>query len=255
MPTNNYDTVAVKRAREFANKENLCHAYVEKPAMYSLLPDLQGKKVLCIGCGTGEECIELLSRGASVWGIDSSKASITYAREHAPQAHFEVADMDTDLGSVGAKGPFDLVYASLAVHYSDNITKLFNQIHRMLVPHGQFLFSVCHPVKWSAESHRDPHDHNKKSFIMGYERDGENARVYGNYLEEQRLSQTFPDGLKVDYWMRTPSSYFKLLTTNGFKVLEFAEPSPLPAVKAIDPTFWEINHKLPQWIIFLATAD
>jgi len=69
-PPHEYDSFAEKRAQEFASGKNLVHAYIEKPAMYALLPNLEDKTVLCIGCGTGEECVEFKSRGAQVNGVD-----------------------------------------------------------------------------------------------------------------------------------------------------------------------------------------
>ena len=36
-------------------KESIYHSYYEKPAMYNALPNLKGKKVLSLGCGSGED--------------------------------------------------------------------------------------------------------------------------------------------------------------------------------------------------------
>ena len=49
------------RLRERAvNANNL----FEIPAMMALLPDLAGKRMLDLGCGTGERCAEYARRGA-----------------------------------------------------------------------------------------------------------------------------------------------------------------------------------------------
>ena len=37
----------------------------EKPALFSLAPDLQGKAVLDLGCGYGENCAEFKALGAA----------------------------------------------------------------------------------------------------------------------------------------------------------------------------------------------
>lgn len=37
----------------------------EKPALFSLAPDLTGKAVLDLGCGYGENCAEFKARGAT----------------------------------------------------------------------------------------------------------------------------------------------------------------------------------------------
>ena len=54
-------------------KEN-ANILFEKPALFSLLPDLKGKRILDLGCGYGENCMEFVKMGASkVVGIDISK--------------------------------------------------------------------------------------------------------------------------------------------------------------------------------------
>ena len=46
---------------------------VEKPALFSLAPNLQNKSILDIGCGYGENCVEFIKMGASsVSGLDIS---------------------------------------------------------------------------------------------------------------------------------------------------------------------------------------
>ena len=62
--------------------KNIAHKFLEKPAMYKKLPDLKDKSILCIGCGTGEECEHLKSLGAKrVVGIDISKGLIDFAKK------------------------------------------------------------------------------------------------------------------------------------------------------------------------------
>lgn len=53
---------------------------VEKPTMFSLLPDLKGKKVLDLGCGTGVHLAHYLSLGAEkVVGLDLSELMLQQA--------------------------------------------------------------------------------------------------------------------------------------------------------------------------------
>ena len=74
--------------------KNFAHMYLEKPAMYKKLPNLKNKTVLCIGCGSGEECEHLLSlKPKRIIGIDLSKELIAIARESYPDIEFRVMDM------------------------------------------------------------------------------------------------------------------------------------------------------------------
>ena len=94
---------------------------IEKPAMLAKVPDLRGKRVLALGCGTGEECTALLERGAlHIVGVDRSEAMLALARQAFaadPRVHFACMDM-CRLGL--ARHSFDYVYSSLALHYACN---------------------------------------------------------------------------------------------------------------------------------------
>ena len=52
----------------------------EYPALCSLLPDLNGKRILDLGCGFGEHCVEYVRKGAErVVGIDISQKMLEVA--------------------------------------------------------------------------------------------------------------------------------------------------------------------------------
>lgn len=62
-------------------KEN-ANILFEKPALFSLLPDLKGKQILDLGCGYGENCMEFVKMGASkVVGVDISKKMLEVAKK------------------------------------------------------------------------------------------------------------------------------------------------------------------------------
>lgn len=79
---NDYDRWAADRQKGLKAGESLPHRFVEKPAMRKLLPDLHNKRVLLVGCGTGEESQLLSEYGAAdMVGIDLSRESIRLAKE------------------------------------------------------------------------------------------------------------------------------------------------------------------------------
>lgn len=245
-----YDLYAKDRAKNFAAKKNLVHAYIEKPAMYALLPELAGKSVLCVGCGTGEECAELSGRGAQVTGIDISAVSIAYALEHVADVTFKVVDMDSaeDLMALG-KGQFDFIYSSLTLHYSNDLKATFKNLNSLLKPDGMLLFSAGHPLRWAADTKQEG---DVKTVLMGYRQFAGQVEVFGNYLATTQFTQQLSDGPQVTYWMRPVSAYFDLLKTTGYVVREFKEPAPTTEALKVDKVFWDLRTKLPVDLIFLA---
>ena len=81
----------------------------EKPALFSLSPDLSAKAVLDLGCGYGKNCAEFKERGASrVLGIDISEKMLEVATAEHPDIEFLRADM-SDLSFVKEK--YDVVFS------------------------------------------------------------------------------------------------------------------------------------------------
>jgi SAM-dependent methyltransferase len=79
-------------------------------AVRERLPDLNGKHVLHIPCGTGEVSAELIALGALVTGVDPSEPALVEARERAPDAVFLQAELD-ELPLQFRRGRFNVVYA------------------------------------------------------------------------------------------------------------------------------------------------
>ena len=69
MKTSVYDNdVFFENYQKLRSNPNSLNEVVEKPTMLSLLPDLQGKKLLDLGCGMGEHLqIYLAQWRAVLW--------------------------------------------------------------------------------------------------------------------------------------------------------------------------------------------
>lgn len=127
---------------------NMGHKYLEKPAMERELPSsLEGKNVLCIGVGSGEELQEILKRNpAHVVGIDISNNLLNLSRSRFPNV--ELCNMDMNVMSFPDE-TFDFVYSSLTLHYAKDWDVLCSEICRVLKRGGELLFSTHHPDYWS----------------------------------------------------------------------------------------------------------
>jgi len=247
--TNDYDSYASKLAQLLRNGTQKSHAFIEKPAMYALLPDIQGKSVLCVGCGTGEECGELLGRGANVGGFDISEESVKLALQAFPEAKLQVMDMH-DLSAYSDE-QFDFIYSSLTLHYSEKIDQILTQLHRVLKPGGHIQFSVLHPIKWAAEVKRSPDDENKKAFLLGYDKYQKPAHIYGDYLNVTKVIQKPQNYPEITYWNRPISDYLHILRKTGFELVDFVEPKAIPETERIHPEYAAIHSRIPQFMIFV----
>ncbi|MGO4837028.1 class I SAM-dependent methyltransferase, partial [Rhizobiaceae sp. 2RAB30] len=88
----------------------------EWPAVRALLPDLNGKHVVDLGCGFGWFARWAKEHGAAdVLGLDLSENMIARARAETadPEILYRIADLDRLELPMGS---FDFAYSSLAFH-------------------------------------------------------------------------------------------------------------------------------------------
>ncbi|RVA54542.1 class I SAM-dependent methyltransferase [Mesorhizobium sp. M7A.F.Ca.US.001.01.1.1] len=118
----------------------------EWPAMRAMLPDVGGLRVVDLGCGFGWFCRWAREHGAAqVLGLDLSEKMLARARAAGPDAGISYETADLDRLSL-PEASFDLVYSSLALHYVEDVSRLFGTVYRALAPGGHFVFSTEHPI-------------------------------------------------------------------------------------------------------------
>ena len=127
------------------------NAWYDRPAMLSLLPDLNGRHVLDAGCGPGVYTETLVARGATVVACDVSDRMLQLAGQRLKdligQGSVELRELDLEQPlDMFDDGIFDVVNAPLCLDYVEDWTTLFREFRRVLKPGGVFLFSCGHPA-------------------------------------------------------------------------------------------------------------
>src|SRR5258708_17955720 len=137
-----YDDFAAAYAQD--NETNVWNACYERPATLALAGDVGGLGVLDAGCGSGTLAAALAGRGAAVTGIDLSTGLLEIAaRRLGPAVVLRRADLGEPLPLAG--GSFELVVASLVLHYLEDWAPVLSEVHRVLVPGGRLVVSTPHP--------------------------------------------------------------------------------------------------------------
>jgi len=214
---------------------------VEKPALFSLAPDLRNKAVLDMGCGYGENCIRFLELGASrVTGLDISEKMLEVARNEnsAPGIRYINKSM-TDLHEITEK--YDVVFSSLAIHYIEDFGKLVKDVYNLLNEGGYFIFSQEHPLTTALQT-ADYWARNSENECVHYK-----LTTYS--LEGERRVRWFVDGI-VKYH-RTFSTIINTLTSSGFIVEKMLEPVPGSETMEQYPQYKNSIHK-PDFLLVRA---
>ena len=157
---------------------------METPAMLSLLGDVEGKRIIDLGCGFGSTASRLADMGASyVLGIDISEKMIRKAKAEHQRGSVEYRVMDMEDAS-DIEDRFDIAYSSLAFHYIEDLGRLLQGIRGILAYGGMLIFSQEHPISTA--------DYD------GYWNEENSAYTFSGYLKEgKRESRWFVDGVRT----------------------------------------------------------
>jgi SAM-dependent methyltransferase len=118
----------------------------EWPSLRAMLPELDRRSVLDLGCGFGWFCRWARRSGAArVVGIDVSERMLARARVETEDSAITYARADLEQFTV-SHAAFDLIYSSLAFHYIENLQGLLASVQTALLPGGRLVFSVEHPI-------------------------------------------------------------------------------------------------------------
>jgi SAM-dependent methyltransferase len=240
-----FDKWAPAWAEAVRGGRNIAHRYLEKPQLHAKLPDLSGKSVLCVACGSGEECAHLKSLGASrVVGIDLSAGLLAAARQTFPEIEYYQMDMERiDF----EENTFDLAYSSLALHYVPNWSAPLNSVYRCLKPGGTFLFSTHHPLWWCAQRTSGTEG---QSHLAGYSTASGQLAIFGDYFERRLLSTELYPELKVRFYYKPLAEIFSEIREAKFVIDDFVEPKPLEEYQDVDPGAYQVFRKFPIYMIF-----
>lgn len=111
-----------------------------------LIGDVDGRRVLVLGCGAGHDAVGLARRGARVTATDDDVTQLTAARALAHR-HDVVAEFHqchpAELAFIRAD-QIDLAVAVTSLSFVADLDRVLRQVHRVVRHGGHFLITVPH---------------------------------------------------------------------------------------------------------------
>jgi len=242
MSHNVYDDGSFfEQYNKIRNKAESYNNTIEQPSMKELLPNLQNKAVLDLGCGLGCNCMDFLEKGAAkVIGVDISEKMIDAAKKQSEDKNVEYIRLDMqNIDEIEEK--FDFVYSSLAIHYIFDFEGLLKKIYDILNENGIFLFSQEHPLATAPLE--------GPSWIKD-EQGKKLSSTISNYLENGERNIKWL-GENTTKHHRTFSYIINSLVENSFSIEKIVEPAPSAKALEIAPFMYDEFHR-PTAIIIKA---
>lgn len=197
-----------------AIQDNSYNAFYERPSLLALLPALQDKAVLDLGCGPGVYSEYLLSQGARVTAVDRSPEMVALVQQRLGDA-VQCYEQDLAQGVPReADAAYDLAICPLAIHYLEDFSLLFRDVRRVLKPGGLFVFSTHHP-------------------FVDYP-----FSPSGNYYLTEKIVDewdTLGRPVQVEFYRRPLTEIIQPVLDADMSLVELSEGKPDPRLEQSDP--------------------
>jgi SAM-dependent methyltransferase len=211
----------------------------EWASLRALLPPLEGRSVVDLGCGFGWFCRWARGQGAAeVLGIDVSRNMLEKAGQQTPDSQIRYLRADLEDLSLPPES-CDLIYSSLAFHYVVELGRLFRIAHAALRPGGRLVFSAEHPLLTAPS---------RPGWVT--DREGHRTWPVDDYLiEGPRVTDWLAPGVVKQH--RTIATYMRLLLEAGFTLAHLEEWGPSDDQVEANPSLAEERQR-PTFMLFAA---
>jgi ubiquinone/menaquinone biosynthesis C-methylase UbiE len=242
----NYEQFAERYAAKVETKAH--NAYYERPATLSLLPKVQGLRVLDAGCGSGIYSEWLLKQGAQVVACDVTPQMLEIAQQRINQTFPEMMDRQFEIHRADLTQPltfatdasFDLIVCPLVLDYIANWKTVFQEFSRVLKTKGILVFSCGHP---------------SGDFVYTQDK----QLTPGDYFEvEQFVAQWRGFGEpypRIASFRRPFHSILNPLVKAGFVLDEILEPKPTKEFQLAEPEDYEQLMRKPGFLCIRAQKN
>lgn len=231
----NYDSIADTYAGRIDEAPH--NAQYERPAMFGVMPGVEGTRLLDAGCGNGWYAEQLLKKGADVDAIDASAVMVEHAKNRLasqltsdPHGRLTIqhADLMDPLPFDDAR--FEGVVSALVLHYIADWRPTLREFARVLKPGGWLLFSTHHPAT-------------------------EMVRFAPNdYFKVEHVVDTWKWLGQVEFYRRPLTEISSSLFDAGFVIERMIEPVPTDEFRRLKPESYDDLMRQPEFLIVLARS-
>jgi ubiquinone/menaquinone biosynthesis C-methylase UbiE len=200
---------------------------VNTPAFLALLPDVNGKDGLDVGCGEGHNTRLFAELGARMSAIDIAPTFIHFAEESERESPMGIRyAVASALELPFAGGRFDFATAVMSLMDAPCHDVVLKELARVIRPGGFLQFSILHPC-FAPPHRRLLRDENRSVYAVEVGRyfdrnDGELDRwLFGAAPPDAKAGLPL---FEVPRFHRTLSEWFNAILDAGFTIERIGEP-------------------------------
>jgi len=233
--------------------------YINKNNFYT--DDFEGKNVLCLACGGGQQSIGFALLGANVTVVDFSEEQLERDRLVANKYQKSIRVVKSDMRDLSfCEGEtFDIVYQPYSINYIPSIEEVFNEVARVLKPNGVYDLMFHNPYAhgswkdgcWGREWKKGELWQEKGYPIWQPYKEGHPIKTHD---PNWNFSTTNDEEVSIESpqeYRHTLSTIMLGLISRGFEITNVKEE--IGSSYESEPGTWEhYTSRLPPWIYLLS---
>lgn len=227
---------------------------IERPAIEQLIGNIDGARLLDLGCGSGTYSVSFAEKGSHVVALDLSATMIALAQERAHRqnlkADFRVADIREPLPFDDAQ--FDIVFTATALHYVENIGGFMKEVARVMKPTARLVASVLHPMSTARFPLADSEEVEGPDPWQGWYFGSPHRSIETPWLGFGEVSS---EGRRIFCHHHTISDYFNALSSARLTLTDLLEPVPPTEFAAKNASRYDEAMRVPVFFIFKAEKN
>jgi SAM-dependent methyltransferase len=189
---------------------------------YEIIKIVQGKKILCLASGGGQDSVAFGLLGAKVTVMDLSDIQLERDQQGAAHHNLNVKTFQGDMRdlSVFPDNAFEIVWQPYSINFVPSVKAVYREVSRVLKPGGIYYMQFANP------------------FVQAVDDEAWDGKAYPlcrPYIDGDDLTQYFPhwdvdqadgDPIKLDSpheYRHTLSTVLNTMVLNGFVLLHLQE--------------------------------
>jgi len=200
---------SVKTGSDFARI-----AVLDRP-MLEAVRTSGAKTALDVGCGEGRFCRMMAAHVPKIIGLDLTEHLLEEARQLGRATYVKGVAENLPFEDQS----FDLVVSYLSLIDIPGIESAYREFGRVIRKGGRLLIAILN--SWTTAAQSDG-----RGFVPNEQ--GHGTMTIVNYLTEYPMTVAWA-GVRVVNWHRPLATYMQLALKNGFRLVDFLEPSGDPA--------------------------
>jgi ubiquinone/menaquinone biosynthesis C-methylase UbiE len=238
-----------KKAKEYINRHGLYEDNIE------------GKNVLCLASGGGQQSIAFALLGANVTVVDFSEEQLKKDRLVSQKYQQQIRIVKSDMRDLSFCNDeeFDIVYQPYAINYIPSVQKVFDEISRILKPCGYYDLMFHNPYvhgSWKNGCWEDEWKTTELWEGKGYPiwqpyEDGYPIKTYDSNWNFTNHSERKIKIKSPQEYRHTMSTIVNSLISRGLSIMSYKEEVGSSYHKK--PGSWDhYTSCLPPWIYILS---